>query len=253
MKSANGRGPRLRCAPATVAARTRATESSSTSSSSTTRSSAPARTTGRRPLRSARAVPAEGQTAEPHQAFAPLPRVQEQVGGQRGEVDRQHLPAGQWFAVHRGAADDAFRLTDPRAVVAPPPGAPTRRPLPPGAASRDGLAGREQTVQCGRGHARAGARRDAPGRLPARQRCLCAAQRPVPQYRPTARRRPRHLLDLGHRTVWHSAGPPRSCAAERRRKAWQPTLDQAVREVPPPNGPRTPFTEPESGSPPTRQ
>ncbi|WP_091618228.1 LacI family DNA-binding transcriptional regulator [Amycolatopsis saalfeldensis] len=44
----------------------------------------------------------------------------------------------------------------------------------------------------------------------------------------------RHLLDLGHRTVWHLAGPPQSYAAERRRKAWQSTLDRAGREVPPP-------------------
>ncbi|WP_329073360.1 LacI family DNA-binding transcriptional regulator [Amycolatopsis sp. NBC_01480] len=44
----------------------------------------------------------------------------------------------------------------------------------------------------------------------------------------------RHLLDLGHDTVWHIAGPPQSYAAERRRRAWQSTLDQAGRAVPPP-------------------
>jgi DNA-binding LacI/PurR family transcriptional regulator len=44
----------------------------------------------------------------------------------------------------------------------------------------------------------------------------------------------RHLLDLGHETVWHIAGPPESFAAERRLKSWQATLEQAGREVPPP-------------------
>src|SRR5438067_5578646 len=29
-----------------------------------------------------------------------------------------------------------------------------------------------------------------------------------------------HLLELGHRTVWHLAGPADSYAAERRKKAW---------------------------------
>lgn len=43
----------------------------------------------------------------------------------------------------------------------------------------------------------------------------------------------RHLLDLGHHTVWHIAGPPQSYAAERRRKSWRTTLEQAGREVPP--------------------
>ncbi|MFD8493724.1 LacI family DNA-binding transcriptional regulator [Amycolatopsis sp. NPDC059657] len=44
----------------------------------------------------------------------------------------------------------------------------------------------------------------------------------------------RHLLDLGHRTVWHIAGPPQSYAAERRLKSWQATLESACREVPTP-------------------
>ncbi|KZB86120.1 hypothetical protein AVL48_28465 [Amycolatopsis regifaucium] len=44
----------------------------------------------------------------------------------------------------------------------------------------------------------------------------------------------RHLLDLGHETVWHVAGPPESYAAERRRKSWQQTLEEDGREVPPP-------------------
>ncbi|GAB3897102.1 LacI family DNA-binding transcriptional regulator [Kibdelosporangium lantanae] len=43
----------------------------------------------------------------------------------------------------------------------------------------------------------------------------------------------RHLLDLGHRTVHHIAGPPHSYAAERRRKSWRATLEQAARPVPP--------------------
>lgn len=44
----------------------------------------------------------------------------------------------------------------------------------------------------------------------------------------------RHLLDLGHETVWHIAGPPESFAAERRLKSWQAALEQAGREIPPP-------------------
>jgi DNA-binding LacI/PurR family transcriptional regulator len=43
----------------------------------------------------------------------------------------------------------------------------------------------------------------------------------------------RHLLDLGHRTVWHIAGPPQSYAAGRRQKSWRATLERAGREVPP--------------------
>lgn len=43
----------------------------------------------------------------------------------------------------------------------------------------------------------------------------------------------RHLLDLGHRTVWHLAGPPQSYAAERRHAAWRTTLEQAGKPVPP--------------------
>src|SRR5690606_25564437 len=42
-----------------------------------------------------------------------------------------------------------------------------------------------------------------------------------------------HLLDLGHRTVWHVAGPAESFAAERRASAWRRTLTEAGREVPP--------------------
>ncbi|MDT0446701.1 LacI family DNA-binding transcriptional regulator [Streptomyces johnsoniae] len=43
----------------------------------------------------------------------------------------------------------------------------------------------------------------------------------------------RHLLDLGHRTVWHLAGPEESFAARRRAAAWQATLAEAEREIPP--------------------
>ncbi|WLQ68361.1 LacI family DNA-binding transcriptional regulator [Streptomyces sp. NBC_01201] len=43
-----------------------------------------------------------------------------------------------------------------------------------------------------------------------------------------------HLLDLGHRTVVHVAGPPESFAAQRRAHAWRHTLERAGRPVPPP-------------------
>ncbi|MCA2218914.1 LacI family DNA-binding transcriptional regulator [Jidongwangia harbinensis] len=43
----------------------------------------------------------------------------------------------------------------------------------------------------------------------------------------------RHLLDLGHRTVWHVAGPAESFAAERRTEAWRRTLAEAGRTAPP--------------------
>lgn len=42
-----------------------------------------------------------------------------------------------------------------------------------------------------------------------------------------------HLLDLGHHTVWHIAGPPQSYAAGRRQNSWRATLERAGREVPP--------------------
>ncbi|GAB2622397.1 LacI family DNA-binding transcriptional regulator [Streptomyces capparidis] len=44
----------------------------------------------------------------------------------------------------------------------------------------------------------------------------------------------RHLLDLGHRTVWHLAGPEESFAAQRRADAWRTTLTGAGRVAPPP-------------------
>lgn len=43
-----------------------------------------------------------------------------------------------------------------------------------------------------------------------------------------------HLLDLGHRTVHHLAGPESSFAAERRAVAWRETLERAGRPVPEP-------------------
>src|SRR6266545_4770456 len=42
-----------------------------------------------------------------------------------------------------------------------------------------------------------------------------------------------HLLDLGHETVWHLAGPPSSFSAARRRRSWQETLTDRGRAVPP--------------------
>jgi DNA-binding LacI/PurR family transcriptional regulator len=43
----------------------------------------------------------------------------------------------------------------------------------------------------------------------------------------------RHLLELGHGTVWHLAGPEDSFAAQRRANAWRATLDEAGRQAPP--------------------
>ncbi|WVK80555.1 LacI family DNA-binding transcriptional regulator [Dactylosporangium sp. AC04546] len=48
-----------------------------------------------------------------------------------------------------------------------------------------------------------------------------------------ARQAVRHLLDLGHRTVWHVAGPAESFAAERRAKAWREALEAAACPLPP--------------------
>ncbi|MFE4836356.1 LacI family DNA-binding transcriptional regulator [Arthrobacter sp. NPDC056691] len=42
-----------------------------------------------------------------------------------------------------------------------------------------------------------------------------------------------HLLDLGHETVWHVAGPEESFASERRAAAWRTTLTAAGKPVPP--------------------
>ena len=43
-----------------------------------------------------------------------------------------------------------------------------------------------------------------------------------------------HLLDLGHRTVWHVSGPDESFAARRRMKAWRQVLQGRGIEPPPP-------------------
>jgi DNA-binding LacI/PurR family transcriptional regulator len=48
-----------------------------------------------------------------------------------------------------------------------------------------------------------------------------------------ARQAVEHLLDLGHETVWHLAGPEKSFAAGRRVEAWRATLTEAGRPVPP--------------------
>jgi DNA-binding LacI/PurR family transcriptional regulator len=47
-----------------------------------------------------------------------------------------------------------------------------------------------------------------------------------------ARQAVTHLLDLGHRTVWHVAGPAESYSADRRAAAWRDVLRTAGREVP---------------------
>ncbi|MFI5937663.1 LacI family DNA-binding transcriptional regulator [Actinoplanes sp. NPDC051494] len=49
-----------------------------------------------------------------------------------------------------------------------------------------------------------------------------------------ARQATRHLLELGHETVWHVSGPAESFAAGRRTQAWAETLLAAGRAVPPP-------------------
>jgi DNA-binding LacI/PurR family transcriptional regulator len=48
-----------------------------------------------------------------------------------------------------------------------------------------------------------------------------------------ARQAVRHLLDLGHHTVWHVAGPEGSFAAERRARSWRQELEAADSPVPP--------------------
>jgi len=42
-----------------------------------------------------------------------------------------------------------------------------------------------------------------------------------------------HLLQLGHETVWHVAGPEASYSATRREQAWRETLATAGRQIPP--------------------
>ncbi|SDT80739.1 LacI family DNA-binding transcriptional regulator [Actinoplanes derwentensis] len=43
----------------------------------------------------------------------------------------------------------------------------------------------------------------------------------------------RHLLKLGHRTVWHVSGPEQSAAAIRRAVAWRSELEAAGQTIPP--------------------
>jgi DNA-binding LacI/PurR family transcriptional regulator len=43
-----------------------------------------------------------------------------------------------------------------------------------------------------------------------------------------------HLLDLGHRTVWHISGPRDFIEARQRREGWRRTLEEAGAEVPEP-------------------
>ncbi|WP_225804539.1 LacI family DNA-binding transcriptional regulator [Streptomyces sp. NK15101] len=43
-----------------------------------------------------------------------------------------------------------------------------------------------------------------------------------------------HLLDLGHETVWHIAGPGEWLESAQRRDGWQAALEAAGRSVPPP-------------------
>lgn len=47
-----------------------------------------------------------------------------------------------------------------------------------------------------------------------------------------ARQATQHLLDLGHRTVWHIAGPGDSYSAARREESWRRTLEEAGAPVP---------------------
>jgi DNA-binding LacI/PurR family transcriptional regulator len=48
-----------------------------------------------------------------------------------------------------------------------------------------------------------------------------------------ARKAVKHLLDLGHETVWHVAGPEESLVGERHAAAWHTALTDAGRPVPP--------------------
>jgi DNA-binding LacI/PurR family transcriptional regulator len=48
-----------------------------------------------------------------------------------------------------------------------------------------------------------------------------------------ARRATEHLLDLGHPTVWHVAGPEEGTVARARERGWRETLERHGAEVPP--------------------
>ena len=43
-----------------------------------------------------------------------------------------------------------------------------------------------------------------------------------------------HLLDLGHGTVWHIAGPPNFIESRKRQEGWRTTLEKAGAEIPEP-------------------
>lgn len=49
-----------------------------------------------------------------------------------------------------------------------------------------------------------------------------------------ARAAVRHLLDLGHETVWHISGPPGWMASDARRLGWASELSESGRRTPPP-------------------
>lgn len=63
------------------------------------------------------------------------------------------------------------------------------------------------------------------------------AQRPVsvlaPEQAASSTAVVEHLLDLGHDTVWHVAGPANWAAAQAREQSWRDALGAAGREVPP--------------------
>jgi len=44
----------------------------------------------------------------------------------------------------------------------------------------------------------------------------------------------RHLLELGHQTVWHVAGPPEFLESEQRLEGWRATLEASGSQSPPP-------------------
>jgi DNA-binding LacI/PurR family transcriptional regulator len=48
-----------------------------------------------------------------------------------------------------------------------------------------------------------------------------------------AARATRHLLDLGHETVWHVSGPASWLEADKRKEGWRSTLEEAGVDVPP--------------------
>ena len=103
---------------------------------------------------------------------------------------------------------------------------------------------------------RRGALRAAPARRPGR----CGGRGRARPRRPGRRRRPvrgrrratHHLLELGHRTVWHVAGPEDWLEAQQRIAGWREVLQAAAAELPPirsATGARAPATRSGSASP----